>query len=182
MKFTILVIDGQGGNLGCQLIKLMKEQLPDAEIRAVGTNSSATANMLKAGGIAGATGENAVIVGCRKADIIVGPVGIVIADALMGEITPEMAKAIGQSSAKRVLVPVNLERKGRSFMARKTNYTEKIAALEAKIAKKQDELKKLKQQLSELKAKKASEDYQELTEYMQANNLTASEVLASIKG
>ena len=107
MKFTILVIDGQGGNLGCQLIKLMKEQLPDAEIRAVGTNSSATANMLKAGVIAGATGENAVIVGCRKADIIVGPVGIVIADALMGEITPEMAKAIGQSSAKRVLVPVN---------------------------------------------------------------------------
>ena len=67
-------------------------------------------------------------------------------------------------------------------MARKTNYTEKIAALEAKIAKKQDELKKLKQRLSELKAKKASEDYQELTEYMQANNLTASEVLASIKG
>ena len=67
-------------------------------------------------------------------------------------------------------------------MARKTKYTEKIAALEAKIAKKQDELKKLKQQLSELKAKKASEDYQELTEYMQANNLTASEVLASIKG
>ena len=107
MKFTILVIDGQGGNLGCQLIKLMKEQLPDVEIRAVGTNSSGTANMLKAGGIAGATGENAVIVGCRKADIIVGPVGIVIADALMGEITPEMAKAIGQSSAKRVLVPVN---------------------------------------------------------------------------
>ena len=107
MKFTILVIDGQGGNLGCQLIKLMKEQLPDAEIRAVGTSRSAAANMLKAGGIAGATGENAVIVGCRKADIIVGPVGIVIADALMGEITPEMAKAIGQSSAKRVLVPVN---------------------------------------------------------------------------
>ena len=67
-------------------------------------------------------------------------------------------------------------------MARKTNYTEKIASLEAKIAKIQDELKKLKQQLSELKAKKASEDYQELTEYMQANNLTASEVLASIKG
>ena len=63
--------------------------------------------MLKAGGSAGATVENAVIVGCRKADIIVGPVGIVIADALMGEITPEMAKAIGQSSAKRVLVPVN---------------------------------------------------------------------------
>lgn len=107
MRNRVLVIDGQGGNLGCQLIKLMKEQLPDIEIHAVGTNSSATANMLKAGGVTGATGENAVIVGCRRADIIVGPVGIVIADALMGEITPDMAKAVGQSSAMRVLIPVN---------------------------------------------------------------------------
>ena len=90
-----------------QLIKLMKEQLSDIEIHAVGTNSSATANMLKNSGVMGATGENAVVVGCRKADIIVGPMGIVIADALMGEITPEMAKAVGQSSAMRVLVPVN---------------------------------------------------------------------------
>lgn len=107
MKCKVLVIDGQGGNLGCQLIKLMKEQLQDVEIYAVGTNSSATANMIKGGGVMGATGENAVIVGCRKADIIVGPMGIVIADALLGEITPEMAKAVGQSSAMRVLVPVN---------------------------------------------------------------------------
>ena len=107
MKCRVLVIDGQGGNLGCQLIKLMKEQLSDIEIHAVGTNSSATANMLKNSGVMGATGENAVVVGCRKADIIVGPMGIVIADALMGEITPEMAKAVGQSSAMRVLVPVN---------------------------------------------------------------------------
>lgn len=107
MKCKVLVIDGQGGNLGCQLIKLMKEQLQDVEIYAVGTNSSATANMIKGGGVMGATGENAVVVGCRKADIIVGPMGIVIADALLGEITPEMAKAVGQSSAMRVLVPVN---------------------------------------------------------------------------
>lgn len=107
MKCRVLVIDGQGGNLGCQLIKLMKEQLSDIEIHAVGTNSSATANMLKNSGVMGATGENAVVVGCRKADIIVGPMGIVIADALMGEITSEMAKAVGQSSAMRVLVPVN---------------------------------------------------------------------------
>lgn len=107
MKCRVLVIDGQGGNLGCQLIRLMKEQLSDIEIHAVGTNSSATANMLKNSGVMGATGENAVVVGCRKADIIVGPMGIVIADALMGEITPEMAKAVGQSSAMRVLVPVN---------------------------------------------------------------------------
>ena len=63
--------------------------------------------MLKTGTVMAATGENAVIVGCRKADIIVGPIGVVIADALMGEITPNMAKAVGQSDAKRVLIPVN---------------------------------------------------------------------------
>ena len=83
----ILVIDGQGGNIGRQLIKMIQEALPNAEIRAVGTNSIATANMLKGGNVDAATGENAVIVGCRKADVIVGPVGIVIADALMGEVT-----------------------------------------------------------------------------------------------
>lgn len=107
MSYRVLVIDGQGGNLGCQLIKLMKEQLPTVEIYAVGTNSMATANMLKGGAIMAATGENAVVVGCRKADIIVGPIGIVIADALMGEITPLMAKAVGQSDAARVLIPMN---------------------------------------------------------------------------
>ncbi len=107
MKHRILVIDGQGGNLGAQLIKLIKEQLPKAEIRAVGTNSSATNNMLKSGAQMAATGENAVIVGCRKADVIVGPVGIVIADALLGEITPDMAKAVGQSEAVRILIPIN---------------------------------------------------------------------------
>lgn len=107
MSYRILVIDGQGGNLGCQLIKLINEQLSNVEILAVGTNSMATNNMLKTGTVMAATGENAVIVGCRKADIIVGPIGIVIADALMGEITPEMAKAIGQSDTKRVLIPVN---------------------------------------------------------------------------
>lgn len=107
MSYRILVIDGQGGNLGCQLIKLINEQLSNIEIQAVGTNSMATNNMLKTGTVMAATGENAVIVGCRKADIIVGPIGIVIADALMGEITPNMAKAVGQSDAKRVLIPVN---------------------------------------------------------------------------
>jgi len=108
MSYRILVIDGQGGNLGCQLIKLINEQLSNVEIHAVGTNSMATNNMLKTGtAVMAATGENAVIVGCRKADIIVGPIGIVIADALMGEITPNMAKAVGQSDAKRVLIPMN---------------------------------------------------------------------------
>ena len=103
----ILVIDGQGGNIGRQLIKMIQEALPNAEIRAVGTNSIATANMLKGGNVDAATGENAVIVGCRKAAVIVGPVGIVIADALMGEVTPAMANAVGQSEAVRILIPLN---------------------------------------------------------------------------
>ena len=92
---NILVIDGQGGNIGRQLVKMICEKLPQANLTAVGTNSIATANMLKGGAVNAATGENAVIVGCRHADIIVGPVGIVIADALLGEVTPAMAAAVG---------------------------------------------------------------------------------------
>ncbi len=103
----ILIIDGQGGRIGAQLIEAVRERLPDAVITAVGTNSLATANMLKASPDLAATGENPVIVGCRKADVIAGPVGIVIADSLAGEITPEMARAVGQSDALRVLIPVN---------------------------------------------------------------------------
>lgn len=103
----ILIIDGQGGRIGAQLIEAVRERLPDAEITAVGTNSLATANMLKASPDLAATGENPVIVGCRRADVIAGPVGIVIADSLAGEITPEMARAVGQSDALRVLIPVN---------------------------------------------------------------------------
>lgn len=103
----ILVIDGQGGNIGKALVKMLSESLPASEITAVGTNSIATSNMIKAGATSAATGENAVIVGSRKADVIVGPVGIVIADALLGEVTPKMAQAIGSSSATRILVPMN---------------------------------------------------------------------------
>ena len=103
----ILIVDGQGGNIGRQLVKLIGEAYPDAELYAVGTNSIATANMLKGGSVTAATGENAAAVASRKADIIVGPVGIVIADALMGEVTPSMAAAIGSSSAKRILIPIN---------------------------------------------------------------------------
>ncbi|MFH1513188.1 MAG: DUF3842 family protein, partial [Bacillota bacterium] len=83
------------------------EDNPRYSILAVGTNSIATAAMLKAGADTAATGENAVIVGCRKADVIIGPIGIVIADSMLGEITPAMAVAIGQSRAKRILVPMN---------------------------------------------------------------------------
>lgn len=104
---NILVIDSQGGGIGKQLIPLIRQALPKAEITAVGTNSAATAAMLKAGADHTATGENPVVVGCRHADVIIGPIGIVIADALYGEITPKMAMAVGQSDAKRILIPVN---------------------------------------------------------------------------
>ena len=103
----ILVIDGQGGGLGKQLVAALSAQCPQAQLTAVGTNSLAASAMRKAGAVRTATGENAVVVNCRHADIIVGPIGIVIADALLGEITPAMAAAVCQSGAKRVLIPVN---------------------------------------------------------------------------
>ena len=107
MAAKVLVIDGQGGGLGRQLVAAIAAACPEAELTAVGTNSLAANAMLKAGAARAATGENAVVVNCRSADIIVGPIGIVIADALLGEITPAMATAVCQSSATRVLIPVN---------------------------------------------------------------------------
>ena len=95
----VLIIDGQGGMLGKQMVEAVRKLIPDAQIIAVGTNVAATNSMLKAGADNGATGETA--------DIIVGPVGIAIADSLLGEITPAMAVAVGQSNAKKVLIPVN---------------------------------------------------------------------------
>lgn len=103
----VLVIDAQGGGIGKQIVAAIKRERPQIEITAVGTNSIATSAMLKAGADHAATGENAVIVGCRKADVIIGPIGIVIADAMFGEVTPAMAVAVGQSAAKRLLIPVN---------------------------------------------------------------------------
>ena len=104
----ILVVDGQGGGLGRLLVRELKGAFPQAEIAAVGTNSTAANAMMKAGADYAATGENAVVVNCRHADIIVGAVGIVIADSMWGEITPRMAQAVGQSDARRVLIPINL--------------------------------------------------------------------------
>lgn len=103
----LLIIDAQGGGIGKQLISEIKQEMPEIFVTAVGTNSAATAGMLKAGADAAATGENAVVVGCRKADVIMGPIGIVIADSLYGEITPRMALAVGQSGARRILIPIN---------------------------------------------------------------------------
>ena len=101
----VLIIDAQGGGIGRQLVSSVKQTLPKAEILAVGTNAAATAAMLKAGASSAATGENAVAVCARKADIIVGPIGIVMADSMLGEITPKMALAVAQSRAKRILIP-----------------------------------------------------------------------------
>ena len=103
----ILVVDGQGGGIGRQVVAAIKDKCPGCQVTAVGTNSIAATAMLKAGADNTATGENAVLVGCRKADVIVGPIGIVIADSLCGEITPRMAVSIGQSTAKKILIPVN---------------------------------------------------------------------------
>lgn len=103
----IIVIDGQGGNIGKQLVKRIREELPDAYIRAVGTNSTATGNMLKAGADEAATGENAVVIAAKQAGIITGPIGIIVPDALLGEVTVTMAKAVSDSKAVKVLIPMN---------------------------------------------------------------------------
>ncbi len=103
----IIVIDGQGGNIGKQLVRNIKEAFPEVSVRAIGTNAIATGNMLKGGADEAATGENAVIVGASEADIIVGPIGIVIADALLGEVSEKMAAAVARCKAKKILIPLN---------------------------------------------------------------------------
>jgi hypothetical protein len=102
-----VVIDGQGGKIGAQLVEKIRESGVRGEIFAIGSNSVATAAMMKAGADCGATGENPAVVNCRDADFIAGPLGILAADALLGEITPAMAVAVGQSAAQKILLPVN---------------------------------------------------------------------------
>ena len=104
----IMIIDGQGGRMGSLLTEKTKNAaIPGAQIYAIGTNSIATAAMLKAGADYGATGENPVLVNSRDADYIIGPLGIMAADSLLCEVTPAMAVAVGQSSAMKILLPVN---------------------------------------------------------------------------
>ena len=102
---NILIIDAQGGGIGRLLVSAIRQELPDVSITAVGGNSVAAAAMLKAGADRGATGENAVVVACRGADVILGPIGIVIADSMLGEIPAKMAAAVARSGAKRILIP-----------------------------------------------------------------------------
>lgn len=104
----VVIIDGQGGRIGQLLVERIREAALDCEVVAIGTNSIATTAMLKAGADRGATGENPVLVSCRDADVIVGPLGIIAADSLMGEITDKMAAAVAKSSATKLLLPVNM--------------------------------------------------------------------------
>lgn len=103
----IVIIDGQGGRMGRSVIEQLKKSYPDLELYAIGTNSIATSAMIKAGASHAATGENPSIVNSQDADIIIGPIGIVMANSLLGEITPAMATAIGSSKAYKILIPVN---------------------------------------------------------------------------
>ena len=106
-ELKIAVVDGQGGGLGKALISRLSEELKDCEVIALGTNSNATLGMLKAGASVGATGENAIRVTCQGVDIIAGPMAIIAADSMMGEITQVMADAVAKSSAVKVLLPIN---------------------------------------------------------------------------
>lgn len=101
----ILVIDAQGGGLGKQIIQALRSKHENLEIIAVGTNSIATSNMLKAGAKVAATGENAVVVNCQNSDVIIGPIGILLVNSLYGEISAKMAEAVSLSRAKRILIP-----------------------------------------------------------------------------
>ena len=103
----IVVIDGQGGGIGRSLVELLVKNFPAAEIGAVGTNSAATENMMKGGPSFAATGDNAAVFNAKEADIIVGPAGIIMANAMHGEISPAIAMAISSGKAKVVLIPMN---------------------------------------------------------------------------
>ena len=107
-KKRALLLDGQGGGIGAQLARILSRQLPDGwELLAVGTNVSATAAMLKAGASQGATGENAVIYNAARADLILGPIGLILANGIMGEVSPAMASAVSGSPAAKVLIPTS---------------------------------------------------------------------------
>ena len=106
----ICVIDGQGGGIGSAVIKKLKEFFGETvEIIALGTNAIATAQMLKAKANRGASGENAIVQTTGKVDIIIGTVGIIVANAMMGEVTPKMAEAVANSPAKKLLIPLTQE-------------------------------------------------------------------------
>ena len=103
----IVIVDGQGGKLGKLLVEQLKQACPQVQLYAIGTNSIATATMLKAGADFGATGETPVVRAVMDADVVLGPMGIVVAHAILGEVTPKMAEAVGGCRAKKLLIPMN---------------------------------------------------------------------------
>ena len=106
----ICVIDGQGGGIGSTIIKKIKEAYEErVEVIALGTNAIATAQMLKARANRGASGENAIVQTVKTVDVIIGPIGIIIAQAMMGEVTPGIAEAISASKATKYLIPLSQE-------------------------------------------------------------------------
>ena len=107
----VMIMDGQGGGIGSAIIKGIREKISeDLEILALGTNSIATSRMMKAGANRGATGENAILYTSPKVDFIIGPLAIIMPNAMMGEITPGMAEAVSSSEAKKILIPLTQER------------------------------------------------------------------------
>ncbi len=107
-KYRILVLDGQGGGMGRAIVERLRRDAGDAvDIIAIGTNAFAAQSMLKAGADASASGESAVIYSCRRADLIIGPIGILAAGSMLGELSPAMALAIAESPAEKMLMPLN---------------------------------------------------------------------------
>ncbi|MBW1783252.1 MAG: DUF3842 family protein [Deltaproteobacteria bacterium] len=107
----LMVMDGQGGGIGATVIKGLRQSIGvDLEILALGTNSIATSRMMKAGANRGGTGENAIVCTSRTADVIIGPLGILMTDAMMGEMTPAMASAVSSSNAVKILIPLTQEK------------------------------------------------------------------------
>ena len=104
-ELLVAIVDGQGGGMGRALAEAVKKDFPDLWVRALGTNALATAAMLKGGADEGATGENAEVFGAGRAHILLGPVGVLAANGLLGEVTPRMAEAIGASGAVKILLP-----------------------------------------------------------------------------
>ena len=103
----ILVIDGMGGGIGKSVIERLKQETDGYSLLAIGTNAIATSSMLKAGADQSATGENAIVYNCNRVDVIIGTIGIVLANSMLGEISPVIAKAVSTSEAKKIFIPTS---------------------------------------------------------------------------